>query len=158
MHEGINFQNSYVPFGHIDSLRMIMHIAASKHLCCNMLDISNAFQNSIIFDPWEHVYLTLPPWYLEWFHCKWPDFKLALTDIKLLVLQCLKSIQCTKQAGNQWHWLLSEFFSKWVWFTVLLIMVFSFGIIKTRTAISIRNWWHLYGFMWSIYLLIWKLN
>ena len=30
MHEGINFQNSYVPVGHIDSLRMIMHIAASK--------------------------------------------------------------------------------------------------------------------------------
>ena len=103
MHEGIDFQNSYMPVGHIDSLRMIMCIAASKQLCCNLLDISDAFQNSIIFDPQEHVYLTLPPWYLEWFQCKWPDFKLASMDIKLLVLQCLKSIQGTKQAGNQWY-------------------------------------------------------
>jgi hypothetical protein len=31
------------------------------------MDISNAFQNSIIFDAAERVYLSLPPLYLEWF-------------------------------------------------------------------------------------------
>jgi len=41
--------------------------AASECLLISILDISNAFQNSIIFDAAERVYLSLPPLYLEWF-------------------------------------------------------------------------------------------
>jgi hypothetical protein len=71
------------------------------------LDISNAFQNSIIFDPLERVYITLPPFYLEWFTAKWPDYVLPSTLPKDLVLQCLKSIQGTKDAVHRWYKLIS---------------------------------------------------
>jgi len=33
----------------------------------SIIDISNAFQNSIIFDATERVFLSLPPLYLDWF-------------------------------------------------------------------------------------------
>jgi hypothetical protein len=71
------------------------------------LDISNTFQNSIIFDPSKRVYITLPPFYLEWFTAKWPDFALPSKISKDLVLQCLKSIQGTKDAGQRWYKLIS---------------------------------------------------
>ncbi len=74
------------------------------------LDISNAFQNSIIFDPIEHVYITLPSFYLEWFTSKWPDYPLPSTLPKDLILQCLTSIQGTTDAGHQWYKLISGHF------------------------------------------------
>jgi hypothetical protein len=72
-----------------------------------LLDISNAFQNSVVFDPSECTYITLPQFYLTWFTSKWPDYKLPSTTPSLLVLQCLKSIQGTKDAGLRWYRLLS---------------------------------------------------
>ncbi len=71
-----------------------------------VLDISNAFQNSVIFDPEERVYLSLPPFYLDWFHRQWPDYKLPSLDPSKLALQCLKSIQGTCDAGHRWYHLL----------------------------------------------------
>jgi hypothetical protein len=64
MCEGIDFTSSYSPVGSIDSIRLIVALAASQGLQLFVLDISNAFQNSIIFDPLERVYITLPSFYL----------------------------------------------------------------------------------------------
>jgi len=70
------------------------------------MDISNAFQNSIIFDASKRVYLSLPPLYLDWFRQQWPDYDLPSLNIKDLVIQCLKCIQGTKDAGQRWYKLL----------------------------------------------------
>jgi hypothetical protein len=103
----IDFQDSYSPVASIDSIRLLLAIAASKRYTIHVLDISNAFQNSVIFDPSECTYITLPPFYLTWFKSKWPDYQLPSTTPSLLALQCLKSIQGTKDAGLRWYRLLS---------------------------------------------------
>jgi len=106
MKENVDYQNSYSPVGSIDSIRLLLSIAASRRWILNALDISNAFQTSIIFDPDERTYLSLPPFYLEWFTATWPDYKLPSTNIKELVIQCLRAIQGTRDAGNKWYTLL----------------------------------------------------
>jgi hypothetical protein len=108
MKENIDFTNSYSPVGSIDSIRLLLSLAASNHWTLNVLDISNAFQTSIIFDPNERTYLSLPPFYLEWFKAQWPDYRLPSENIKDLVLQCLRAIQGTKDAGNRWYALLCK--------------------------------------------------
>jgi hypothetical protein len=68
MEENIDYTNSYSSVGSIDSIRLILAIAASGKLKLNVLDISNAFQTSVVFDPDDCTYITLPSFYLEWFH------------------------------------------------------------------------------------------
>jgi len=105
--ENVDFTDSYSPVGSIDSIRILLNIAASAGLLISILDISNAFQNSIIFDASECVYLSLPPLYLDWFRQQWPDYDLPSLNVKDLVIQCLKSIQGTKDAGQRWYKLLA---------------------------------------------------
>jgi hypothetical protein len=105
--EHIDFQDSYSPVASIDGIRMLLNLAASEQLLLSIMDISNAFQNSIIFDASEHVYLSLPPLYLDWFRHQWPDYNLPSLNIKELVIQCLKCIQGTKDAGHRWYKLLA---------------------------------------------------
>jgi hypothetical protein len=104
--ENIDFTDSYSPVASIDSIRLLLNLAAASGLLISILDISNAFQNSIIFDASERVYLSLPPLYLDWFRMQWPDYHLPSLNIKDLVIQCLKCIQGTKDAGQRWYKLL----------------------------------------------------
>jgi hypothetical protein len=90
--ENIDFTDSYSPVASIDSIRFLLNLAASAGLLISIMDISNAFQNSIIFDTSERVYLSLPPLSLEWFRTQWPDFLLPNQNMEDLVIQCLKSI------------------------------------------------------------------
>jgi hypothetical protein len=105
--ENIDFIDSYSPVASIDSLRILLNLAASEGLLISILDISNAFQNSIIFDATERVFISLPPLYLDWFRQQWPDYKLPSFSAKELVLQCLKCIQGTRDAGQRWYKLLA---------------------------------------------------
>jgi hypothetical protein len=95
MTQYLDFNESYSPIGSIDSVRLILALSATLCLTLHVLDISNAFQNSIIFDPDERVYLSLPPFFLDWFHPQWPDYNLPSQDPTKLAIQCLKSIQGT---------------------------------------------------------------
>jgi hypothetical protein len=61
MREGIDFASSYLPVHSVDSIRFIVALAASQGLQLFVLDIPNAFQNSVIFDPLEKYY---PPIFL----------------------------------------------------------------------------------------------
>jgi hypothetical protein len=108
MKEHVDYTNSYSPVGSIDSIRLLLSITASQRWTLNVLDISNAFQTSIIFDPNERTYLSLPPFYLEWFLATWPDYKLPSTNTKDLAIQCLCAIQGTKDAGNKWYTLFRQ--------------------------------------------------
>jgi hypothetical protein len=105
--ENVDFMDSYSPVTSIDSIRVLLQIAASNRLLISIMDISNAFQNSIVFDASERVYLSLPPLYLAWFTQQWPDFELPSLNPKELVLQCLKTIQGTRDAGQHWYKLIS---------------------------------------------------
>jgi hypothetical protein len=105
MKEKIDYFNSYSP---VNSICLLLAIAASRKLRLNVLDISNAFQTSVVFDPDEQTYITLPQFYLEWFCHNWPDYKLPSLLSKDLVIQRLHSIQGTKDAGNHWYHLLKS--------------------------------------------------
>lgn len=74
----------------------------------HVLDIPNAFQNSICFDLSERTFITLPSFYLLWFKPKWPNYQLPSPTPSFLARQCLKSIQGTKDAGLRWYRLLSS--------------------------------------------------
>jgi len=97
----------YSPVASIERIRVLLNIAASSNLLVSVLDISNAFQNSIIFVTAESVFISLPPLYLEWFRSQWPDYTLPSLNPKELVLQCLKTLQGTRNAGCHWYILLS---------------------------------------------------
>ena len=84
-----------------------MNLSAASGLTVRVLDISNAFQNAIIFDATERVHISLPPFYLEWFRAIWPDYILPSDNAKDLVIPCLKSLQGMKNAGHRWYCLLS---------------------------------------------------
>jgi hypothetical protein len=105
--EFVDFTDSCSPVASIKSIRVLLNIAASSNLLVSVLDISNAFQNSINFDASESVFISLPPLYLDWFHSQWPDYDLPSLNTKELVLQCLKAIQGTQDAGRPWYILLS---------------------------------------------------
>jgi hypothetical protein len=73
--------------------------------------------------------LSLPPFYLEWFTSQWPDYKLPSLNIKDLVIQCLRAIQGTKDAGNRWYTLLHA------WLQDL-------GLQRTTTDHGVFTWTH----------------
>jgi hypothetical protein len=110
MKQYLDFVESYSPVESIDSIRLMLALSASLQYKLHVLDISNAFMNSVIFDPEERVYLSLPPFYLNWFRSQWPDFKLPSQDSAQLAIQCLKSIQGTCDAGRRWYSLISGHF------------------------------------------------
>lgn len=64
MKEHIDFMDSYSPVASIDSIRTLLNISAAKGLTVRVMDISNAFQNAIIFDATGRVYIILPPFCL----------------------------------------------------------------------------------------------
>ncbi len=112
MKENMIFTDSYSPVAGNYSIRTLLNISAAKGLTVRVLDISNALQNAIIFDPSEWTYLSLPPFYLEWFQQQWPAYVLPSSNTKDLVIPCLKSIQGTRDAGRRWYTLPSGRFIK----------------------------------------------
>ena len=82
MLEGVDFTVSYAPVAGIHSIRIIIAIASEEGLIIFVLDISNAFQNIILINPVEIVYLSLPYLYLDWYTIKWPKYPLASRNQK----------------------------------------------------------------------------
>ena len=70
MLEVVEFTVSYAPVDCIRSLHIIIEIASAEGLIIFVLDISNAFQNTILPKPTEIVYLSLPYLYLDWYNRK----------------------------------------------------------------------------------------
>lgn len=108
MVEGVDFSISYAPCASVQSIYLQMAIAADLNLTTLVLDISNAFQSAVIFTEEERTYMTLPAFYHEWFKNKWPNHPLSKAKLSELIIQCLKSIQGTKQAGRLWWDLLKS--------------------------------------------------
>ena len=66
MIEVVDFTVPYAPVSGIRSLSIIMEIVSSEGLIIFVLDIYNAFQNTILSNHSEIVYLSLPYTYLNW--------------------------------------------------------------------------------------------
>ena len=77
MIEGFDFTVSYVHVAGIRSLCIIISIASAEVLVIFVLYISNAYQNIILTNPAERVYISLPYLYLDWYKRKWPEHPLA---------------------------------------------------------------------------------
>eukprot|EP00957_Ditylum_brightwellii_P010900 826083-Ditylum_brightwellii.AAC.2 len=105
--QGIDFDVSYSPTSAFDNIRMVIAIAAAENMIIYSLDVSNAFQTNIKEKPYERVYISILPFYLEYFFGKWPNHPLLRTPVNELCLQGLKSIQGTKPEGHKWNIMLS---------------------------------------------------
>ena len=70
MIEWVDFSVSYVSVAIIKPLRIIVALVSSELLIILILDISNALQNTILPNPEERFYLSLPHLYLEWLKIK----------------------------------------------------------------------------------------
>ena len=93
--------------------RLAIAITASDEMILVLLDASNAFQTNDISDPNKRVYITLPTMYLEWFRARFPNHPLAkCKNSKELVIQSLRNIQGTKDAGFEWYQLLAKIFTE----------------------------------------------
>ena len=96
MIEVVDFTVSYEPVAGIRSLCIIITISPVEGLIIFVLDISNAFQNTILPNPAEGFYLILPYLYLYCYKMKWPKHPLASINNKELCIQAINSIQGTK--------------------------------------------------------------
>ena len=77
-----------------------------------LYDVSNTFQTNVIDDPSKRHFLRLPPLYQQWFKQRCPIHLLhsSCDDWKQLVMQTLRNLQGTKDAGHEWYQLLSKIF------------------------------------------------
>ena len=80
MIEGVDFTVYYAPAAVILSLHITTAIASAEDLIIFVLDIYNAFQNTILPNPEKIVYLSLPYIYLNWYIKKWPKHPLASSN------------------------------------------------------------------------------
>ena len=74
------------------------------------LEISNAFQNTILTNTAERVYLSLPYLYLDWYKRKCTKHSLASINQKESRIHTIKSIQGKKPSGKLWYDLLKSIF------------------------------------------------
>ena len=71
----IGFYQSLIPVEHSDSFRINIAVAAMNILTDRIFDVSNAFQNKNI-PIHERVFVSPPPYYLEWFEIFYPNVPL----------------------------------------------------------------------------------
>ena len=88
--EVVDFNFSYSPVSIIISLFIVIAITFVECLNIFVLDISNAFENTILPNPEERVYISLPHIYLEFFTRKWPKHPLVPINSKYLSIQNIK--------------------------------------------------------------------
>ena len=82
MLEGVDFKVFYAPVDGTLSLSIITEIEYVEGLLIFVLDIYNAFQNTILPNPAERVYLRLPYIYLDLYKRKCPKHQIASSNQK----------------------------------------------------------------------------
>ena len=91
---------------HTDSFRINIAIAAIHILTARILDVSNTFHNTN-FPIHDRVYVSPPPYYLDFFEISYLNFPLTRDDGPFF-LQCMNVIQGTKPAGRQCNILMMK--------------------------------------------------
>ena len=108
--EGIDFEASYSPTSFWENIRFLLAIAAAQRMKIFTIDVSNAFQTNIEEQQKDCIWLSIPPFYLEWFSARYPDHPLRGTPANQLCLQNIRTFQGTKDAGRKWYRLLNCIF------------------------------------------------
>ena len=96
--QGIYFDHSYSLLAHADSLRINIAISAVHRLTAKILDVINAFQNLNV-PIHERVYVSPPPYYLDWFEKPYPNVSLHLDEVPFC-LQFINGIYGKKPSWN----------------------------------------------------------
>eukprot|EP00957_Ditylum_brightwellii_P110231 8407913-Ditylum_brightwellii.AAC.1 len=96
--QDIDFAASFTPTSFFENIRFLLAIAAAEIMLIFPVDVSNAFQTNIEFNPLDQVHIIIPPFYLEYFFTKWPDQPLKGTPVDKLCIQALHSMQGSKDA------------------------------------------------------------
>ena len=81
MVEVVDFTLSYAPVSGIHSLCISIAIDSAEVLILFVLDIPSAFHNTILPNPAERFYLSLPYIYLDWYKRKCPEHILASSNV-----------------------------------------------------------------------------
>jgi hypothetical protein len=104
MIEGIHYYQSYVPVAMIGIIHILLNIGAAQGKQVFILDIKNAFQNTIEFDSCKRTYNTLPPFFVEFLRLCWahhPGLAAIEEDPSLSVIQNFCSMQGQKDARQK---------------------------------------------------------
>ena len=102
MLELVDLPVSHAHVNDIHSLLLITAIASAEGHIILVLDISNESQNTILPNPGESVYHSLPYLYPDWYKRKSPKHLLTSINPKELCIKEIYSIQVTKPAGKFW--------------------------------------------------------
>ena len=105
----IDFTESYSPTVDPVTIKIQIALAASRHYIIGVIDVKNAFQNTIA-SPNQRIYVSASKLYLEWASIHL-GFKYN-PDEKYL-RQMLNSNQGTKNAGHLWYNLLTDIIQKY---------------------------------------------
>ena len=97
-----DLEESYSPVCLADSLRITIALAAAFGLSLSLIDVVNAYQNTMLNEE-QMCYIYPPPFYVEWFRSRHPTIILPDTTKVRLVVQAMNALQGTKPAGKQWN-------------------------------------------------------
>jgi hypothetical protein len=113
MQQDIHYDESFAPVASIESTHVLLCLAAAQGKQVFILDVRNAFQNTIQFDAQKRTYNMIPPFFSEYLCLHWPDrpnLETITTDSHLYTIQNFRSMQGQKDAGRLWHHLLKGAF------------------------------------------------
>jgi hypothetical protein len=103
--KGIDFLHSYSPTASAPSVRIQLALAAYYKLILGLMDVANAFQNTLV--PYERrVVVRTPPKFIEWYKWRYPEHKFDVSPSNRYVTQILRGIQGDKEIGRSWYLLL----------------------------------------------------
>ena len=108
MKRKIDFIESYSPTVDPTTLRVHLCLACGSNHICGVIDVKNAFQNTI-GAPEDRVYANIPPSYLDWAE-QHLHIKFDRNDKHFV--QMFNSNQGTKDAGHRWYTLASSVLQK----------------------------------------------
>jgi hypothetical protein len=112
MIEGVYYDQSFYPVSSIDSIRMMIALGAAQRKTAYTLDISNAFQTSIVFQACKRTYNSLPPFFVDYISLQWtghPDLPGLIAQANAYAIQNFRSFQGQKDAGYFWCTLLMDY-------------------------------------------------
>jgi hypothetical protein len=100
------------PVVSIDSIRAILALGAAQNKTAYTLDISNAFQTSIVFQASKRIYSSLHPFFAAYMQLRWPSHPSLpgiIAQANNYAIQKIMSLQGQKDAGYYWYTLIKVY-------------------------------------------------
>ena len=114
--KGIEFCQYSSPFLSAPKIRLIVAISATYHPTIGIVDVTNAFQNTLK-DSSELYIIDFTPHYLSWFRSRFTNICIKPPPNGSYVIYILRGMQGTKPADQHWN-------------TILNLLLYSLGLFK----------------------------